>query len=278
MKKLFRTAAMAAALFAPFAAHAATISVTPSVAPNAFGSPSYAAYVTNAVGALHDGDLTRGDPTSPTYYQAQSNVQPNQVIVTSFPSWLGLADPGANFGPNFANELGNRMLFGLKIDGDGQQFSIDQLSFTAQSNDPGDTLGFGFGPGSYTYSLDYEGVLAGADHTLWTADDLFVTSGLASQMVDGLVGRGSGNSFANNACGCVTVTDQQAAIDAVANFAGYPTQFTGTYSLGDDTGSGTFNIGGAVPEPSTWALAVLGFGATGAMLRRRRSLGAAQTA
>jgi hypothetical protein len=268
---------------APFAAHATpvpapTITVVTSVAPNAFGSPSYSAYVANAVGALHDGDATRGDPTSPTYYAAQSNVQASQVIVTSFPSWLGKADPGANFGPNFANELGNRMLFGIKIDGNGGQFAIDQLSFTAQSNDPGDALGFGFGVGSYTYSADYEGVLAGADHTLWTSDDVFVTSGPADQLVDGLVGRGSGNSFANDPCVGCTVAEQQAAIDAVANDPAYPTQFTGTYSLGAATGSGTFNISGSVPEPSTWALSILGLGFAGGMLRRRRAASALQTA
>jgi hypothetical protein len=31
----------------------------------------------------------------------------------------------------------------------------------------------------------------------------------------------------------------------------------------------------AVPEPGTWALMILGFGGTGALLRRRRQLGQA---
>jgi hypothetical protein len=30
------------------------------------------------------------------------------------------------------------------------------------------------------------------------------------------------------------------------------------------------NVGGAIPEPATWALMIMGFGGTGAMLRRRR--------
>jgi hypothetical protein len=38
-------------------------------------------------------------------------------------------------------------------------------------------------------------------------------------------------------------------------------------------GAGAFGV--AVPEPSTWALTIMGFGAAGAVLRRRRALAAA---
>lgn len=257
-----------AVLVTPFAASAAQIIVTPSVAPNAFGSPSYAGYVANAVGALHDGDTSRGDPNSPTYYQAQSNVRANEVIVTGFPSWKGQADPGAVFGPAYANELGNRMHFGLRIDGEGTQFSISELSFSATSNDPADVLGFSFGAGGYNYSLDYQGVLKGDDGILWTSDDVYITSGPNTQLVDGLVGRGSGNALDAYCPGC-SIADQQAAIDAAAAYRPYPSKFTGTYTLGDASGSGTFNIAG-VPEPAAWALMLVGFGGLGAGLRRSR--------
>ena len=250
---------------------AVTINVTPSVAPNAFGSPSYAGYVTNAIGALHDGDSTRGDPSLPTYYAAQSNVKADEVIVTGFPSWHGKADPGAVFGPSFANELGNRMLFGLKVDGGGQQFSISQLSFNGTSSNG--LLDFSFGTGSYNYSHDYEGVLAGPDGKLWTADDIFVTSGPNTQLVDGLVGRGSGNSMDAYCPGCTT-GQMQSAIEAAADQFHGDTTFTGTYHLhvGQAVfGSGTFNIA-AVPEPATWATMILGIGMIGATMRRRRAL------
>lgn len=60
-----------------------------------------------------------------------------------------------------------------------------------------------------------------------------------------------------------------------ANFSG-PAWGSGNLELfywdgfsGDNFGEITFNIA-AVPEPSTWALAILGFGVVGAGLRRQR--------
>jgi hypothetical protein len=267
-------AAAAAVAFLPSMASAASIWVAPALAPNAFGSPSYAPWVSNATQALHEGLSSKGTPGMPSYYQAQSIVTAAQGIVTGFPSWMGVADPGTAFGSQFANELGNRMLFGLKIDGGGSAFAINDLSFNATSSDPGNALGFGFGAGSYNYSNDYEGVLKGADNILWTADDTFITSGPNTQLVDGLVGRGSGNSFAAYCPGC-TIAQQQ---DAINNAASYWNpygggNFTGTYMLGGDSGSGTFTIT-AVPEPGIWAMMILGLGGVGAVMRRRRDTSA----
>ena len=109
MMKVKNFALCAAASFALFAAgqaSAATISVVPWVAPNAFGSPSYAGAVANANGALHDGDSSRGDANQPTYYVADADVNRSDVVVTGFASWNGKADPGTVFGPQYASELG----------------------------------------------------------------------------------------------------------------------------------------------------------------------------
>jgi PEP-CTERM motif len=198
--------------------------------------------------------------------------------VTGFPSWMGQAGPtGA-----YASELGNRMLFGIKIDGQGQQFSISNLSFSALSSDPGNALEFSFAVGSYNYSNDYWGVLKGTDGTLFTSDDVYVTGGSNTQLVDGLVGRGSGSSLAAY-CNPCTVAQQQAAIDAAAAYPGSDFDFTGTYKLrlpGDMTvtGMGEFHIAAPVPEPSTWAMMILGFAGVGFMAYRRRNQGAALAA
>jgi hypothetical protein len=267
--------AAAAVTSAAGAAQAVTITVTPTLAPNAFGSSSFAPWAGNAFTALYNGQSSAGAPGTPSYFQAQSNVQAKDLVVTNFSAWMGQAEPGGAF----AGESGNRGHFGLSILGDGQQFSISQLSFSATSTDPGDLLGLGFAfpIGDYDYTGNYVGVLAGDDGIVGTGDDTFITSGLNTQLVDALFSRGSGNAV-EGLCGpACTPAQEQAAIDAaVGKFGGQPFKFTGTYQLhgeGDAIlaeGSGTFNVG--IPEPSTWALSIVGFGFVGAALRRRRTV------
>jgi hypothetical protein len=269
MKKMLLASAIAFALIVGAGvAQAVEIIVTPTLAPNIYGSPSYADWQTNALTALENGQTSGGAPGTPSYYQATSNITQQQAIVTGFPSWMGQLNPGTTVGPNFANEYGNRMQFGLSILGDGQEFSISELSFNAVSNDPGNVLGFGYS-GGYDYGDAYVGVIFGQGG----AANTYITSGPDDQLVDALFSRGSGNS---NAAYCTGVCD---AADQAAALAGaiIPdlTQFTGTYSLSNSdgtfaSGSGTFNFLSAVPEPTTWVMMILGLGGVGVALRRRR--------
>jgi hypothetical protein len=256
------------------AAQALTITVTPTLAPNVFGSSSFAPWAANAFTALYNGQTSAGAPGTPSYFQAQTNVQAKDLVVTNFSAWMGQAEPGGAF----AGESGNRGHFALSILGDGQQFSISQLSFSATSTDPGDLLGLGFAfpTGDYDYTANYVGVLAGDDGVVGTGDDTFITSGLNTQLVDALFSRGSGNSLEGLCTAPCTPAQEQAAIDAAAVTLGTQSfQYTGTYQLhgeGDAIlaeGSGTFNVG--IPEPSTWALSIVGLGFVGGALRRRRA-------
>ncbi|HTS65005.1 MAG TPA: PEP-CTERM sorting domain-containing protein [Candidatus Acidoferrales bacterium] len=256
---------LAALAAIPGLAGSITITVYPSVAPNAYGSPSYPAYVNNAIYALENGLTSYGTPGTPSYYQQTSNIAVDQMIVTGFPSWMGQADPGTVFGAAYANELGSRPLFGIDIKGGGTQFSISQLSFSAVSDDPGGLLTFGFAAGSYNYSADYVGIIYGP------SGPTYITSGPNTQLVDEVVGRGSGNADAAYCSGC-TIAQQQAAIDArYADFAGM-SSFAGTYTLasGDGsilaTGSGEFTV---APEPGTLLLFGAGLAGVGALARRR---------
>jgi hypothetical protein len=241
-------------------ANATIIDVTPWVAPNGYGSPSYAAAEANAIYALYH-QLNSYGAAGPTQFNAQSNVTASEVIVTGFNSWRGVAGPGALH----QNEFGNRMHFGLVINGQGSQFSISQLSFVTTSSDPLNGLGWSWAQNSYQYGAGYQGILKGQDNLLFTGDDIFVTSGLNTQLVDGLVGRGSGISYDAYCPGC-TVAQQQAALNAAAAGPGYT--LTGVYTLGAVTGDDTFHVS-AVPETSTWVMMILGFAGIAVMAGRR---------
>ena len=137
----------------PAQAQGITITVIPALAPNVYGSPNWTAWVSNATTAIANGYAAYGDPSSPSYYQwAPSVISVTNDIVTGFPSWDGLADPGDVFGVNFSQELGNRLQFGIDIKGGTNLISISQLSFSAHSTDPSNTLDFAFAQGSYNYS------------------------------------------------------------------------------------------------------------------------------
>ena len=112
-----------------------TINQYASPAPNFYGSPSWAGYQANTMNSLVNnlGDI--GNPaTDPTaYQQLGASFTPGMIEVTSFPSWMGQANPtGA-----FANELGNRLHWGVTISDAGGTFTLAGVSFAFKSNDTG---------------------------------------------------------------------------------------------------------------------------------------------
>jgi hypothetical protein len=261
-------------LSVPMVASADTvIVVSPAIAPNAFGSPSYAGWEANAVSALQAGVPAFGSPTSPTYYSQTATTTAGGIIVTNFPSWMGQADPGSVFGAAYANELGNRAHFSFHIGQTGPltAFSISQLSFNLTSSDP--ALDFGFATGSYNYNSGYVGLNYGVDGIKGTGDDFFVTGGANTQLVHELFGRGSGNAFEALCTGC-TLAQQQAALADVAAYINGQGGITmvGTYNLvGGPTGSGTLQVT-STPEPASMILLGSGIlGLSGAIRKRRKA-------
>ena len=259
---VFAMAMFALTLFEPRLAaqdNGISLSVFPSLAPNAFGSPSYTPWENNALSALISGSSTSGDPTLPSFYQQIPNGANIPVwIASEFPSWHLLANPGTAFGPAYAGELGNRLYFNLHIVGNGQQFSISQLRFQATSTDVNNFLGFNVNAGTYNYTSAFVGLNYGPDGIKGTGDDFFVTSGLNTQLVNELFARGSGNAPAvmNSDPG---VTNQDKIDNALANI---PSNFifNGSYTLSTDGGdvNGSAFVVVGVPEPATIALSGLG--------------------
>lgn len=224
--------------------------VVPSIGPNAQFSPNGPTYNVNAANAMLQGASSFGTPGTPGYYQGLPNDAslPNTAnVVTDFPSWMGNADPGGTFGPAFANELGNRLFFGFGIvrGAADAQFSIADVSFEATSNIPEITTSVPLG--GYDYNSRTIGVLFGLDGMLGGGDDIYITSGPNTQLVDAVFGRGTGLALA--------VLSSSPGVDNQdrLNIFGFSTPnyfIRGTYTLGSFTGDArTFFY--AVPEPGT---------------------------
>jgi hypothetical protein len=252
-------------------AQALEIDVYPWLAPNAYGSPSFAGAAANAVTAMENNLTSYGTPGTPTYFQVQPNVTSAQAIVTGFPSWLGQSTPGSVYGPAFADELGNRLTWAVRIEGLGQQFSIAQLSFTTQSSDVGNGLGWNWATGSYNYSSQWVGALLNSDGSVKS----LITSGPNTQMVDALFSRGSGNSYAAYCAGCSPEDQQKALLAAAADSGSY--KVTGTYTLTNletgsalASGSAMFNVS-ETPLPAALPLFSGGLGLVALLARRRKA-------
>jgi len=141
------------------------------------------------------------------------------------------------------------------------QFDITnvQLSYPGLSfdNSAVSSIGFDFSAfvdpvtGAFIYHDDNQGLAVIA----FKGTDINSATTFLSITV-GAVGYDSGGQPLN------IVKDQFNALDNGAPDAGFPTAGFWTATFPEVTGS--------VPEPSTWALAILGFGATGLALRRRQ--------
>lgn len=246
------------------AAHAGiTLDVKASSAPNAFGSPSWSAYASNALNSLHNNLGNVGNrATDPTAYEVMgSHFDPGDVMVSSFNSWRGQTNPtGA-----FANEYGNRLHFGLHAYGDGvMQFRLEDLTFQIQSSDPSDALGFAGDflglnfNGATRFGIDW-----GADRLRGTLDDVMYISGNGQTLIDELVYVGVGNAFWPQPTGGQSNED---AIQDVEDYIfAHQLSITGSYWIQGFAGSDTVQV---IPLPTAAGLAGFGLLALGA--RRRR--------
>jgi hypothetical protein len=150
-----------------------------SLGPNPFGSPSYAAYTSNAQAAVAGGGGNIGDiNASPTAFNTVSSISTADMFVDgNFANWRGAANPASPFN----SEIGTAAFFSVVLTGNGtNNLSLSQLTFTQHDTDlvVPDYFGTSGSYASSNYSSDHVGVLA---------DGTLVTSGSSSQMVDKII-------------------------------------------------------------------------------------------
>jgi len=264
--KSMSIAVLSIAAASSLAAGSISIDVVASSAPNFFGSPSWNGYLANSLNSLENGLGSIGDRNiDPSAYEvAGAIVDPSDFMVSSFNSWRGNATPSGAF----ANELGNRMHFGLHATGDGMmQFRLEDVSFEIASSDVGNDLAFVGNFSGASFSSTRFGVDWGADRMKGGGDDTYYNSGNGTTLVDEIVYVGVGNAFwpgASDPDPVNPVGGAQAAMDAM--MANYVSGFsiTGEYTILGYTGS---DIVSTVPTPGSFAL--LGLGGLTATRRRR---------
>ena len=237
-----------------------TITTEATMAPNAYGSPSFDTWVANGIYAVENG-LTSYGAAGPAQFNVTTSPLPVAAnFVPGFNSWLGQA-PGP-----YAGELGNRASFVAVINGNGSLINMNNFGITMSSSDAGNLLGVSWPnnsilPGDWTYDSGDIGLIFNNGINI-SGGFTVVNSGDPGQMVNEIISIGAGNAYASydtlatgNDDPNPGDTDQQILNYDIAQVSSY--DFTGTFSYGTDTGSATFNFV-AVPEPSTVAMTGMG--------------------
>lgn len=243
------------------------IDIKPSSAPNALGSPSWSGYLSNALNSLENNLGNIGSRlTDPTAYEiAGVSINPGDIMVTSFKSWMGVPSPSAPF----ANEYGNRFHCGLHAYGDGTSlFRLEDLTFEMHSSDSGDTLVFTGNFIGYNYGATRFGVNWGPDRVKGGGDDIYYNSGNGTTLVDEIVYVGIGNAWwpgGSDPDPSNPVGGPQAAIDNAVAYLGASQPLTVSCRY-DILGSSNSEVVSVLPEPTTMLLLT-----PLALLRRRRN-------
>jgi hypothetical protein len=301
MHRILRAAPVAALIMAMPAAAWTTIDLFPNIGPpskTANGvydpgfdpTPSLFVYGNNAVGAMLDGELTRGGSlaTTPDAFNTSPDYKINyrDIIATEFPSYRGNMFPTGVFG----GEKGNVWRVGVRIES-STPFTLDQFNtsydypYGTFAGSLADLLLYSYPEGGFAPSLAV-GIYYGADGVRGTVDDVVCDSLTCDPMTQQLNllawrGRGFGDQWTLDDLNSLYGGDKRALLeDERLWFSGYyggydyPFRINQRFTLTDDAGAvladkESLGVVTGVPEPASWAMLVAGFGLVGATMRRR---------
>jgi len=231
-----------------------------SLGPNPFGSPSYAAYTSNAQAAVASGGGNIGSiDTSPTAFNTLSSISTADMVVDgNFANWRGYANPASPFN----SELGTAAFFSVVITGNGaNNLSLSQISFTQHDTDllVPDYFANSGSYASSTYSADHVGILA---------DGTLVTSGASSQMVNKIILTSFSAAFDASFYPDAGQLQLDQAIADINTLGAFALNVCFQDAAAGLNSCGTLNVA-PTPEPGTFGFIGLTFAGLAVAFRRR---------
>lgn len=245
-----------------------TITVDPTMAPNAYGSPSFAPWAANGIYAVEN-NLSSYGVAGPSQFNITTTPLPVAYnFATGYNSWLGQA-PGP-----YPDELGNRASFVTVINGNGSLINMNNVGFIMSSSDPSNNLGYSFPTGTWGYD-QYDIGLVFSNGLNISGGYAIINSGDPGQQVNEIISIGAGNAYASYDTVATgdddpnpgDTTDQQ-ILNYDISQAPSSYDFTGTFTYGGASGSATFEF---IPEPDTVALVGMGLMGLLIVVRRRKA-------
>jgi hypothetical protein len=236
------------------AADSVLIDVLPAFAPNGRPenqSPSWPQYVANATSALENHYASIGDrATDPTAYEPITTfITPlDMFYTTDFNSWRGQADPNPAFTGmpvDFQSETGNNVQFGLRIETDGVDFALADVTWQLDSDDLSNYFDAAGDFSAANYSATRVGINFGLDGTKGGGDDIVYKNNESGSLpVHQLFYVGVGEGFRADAADGTNNQEAVANIvrDLLTTSADKFFNLSAIYSLPDPLGGGSLLI------------------------------------